>query len=222
MSYEGCRLPTYRVAGFRMGPINVLWRLQVANLQGATGLQGSGWAPLMCYEGCRLPTYRGLRGCRVQDGPHWCAMKAVGCQPTGGYRVAGFRMGPINVLWRLQVANLQGATGLQGSGWAPLMCYEGCRLPTYRGPRGCRVQDGPHWCAMKAVGCQPTGGYGVAGFRMGAPLMSYEGCRLPTYRGLRGCRVQDGPPLMCYEGCRLPTYRGYGFKMGPINVLWRL
>ena len=30
----------------------------------------------------------------VQDGPHWCPMKAVGCQPTG---VPGFRMGPMDV-----------------------------------------------------------------------------------------------------------------------------
>ena len=166
MHYEGCRLPTTKGYGFKMGPIDALWRLQVAN----------------------------HKGLRVQNGPYWCIMKAAGCQPqrvtgskwallmhyegcrlptTKGY---GFKMGPIDALWRLQVANHKGlrvqngphwclmkAAGCQpqrvtGSKWAPLMSYEGCRLPTYR---GLTVQDGPHWCLMKAVGCQPTGGYGV-------------------------------------------------------------
>ena len=65
--------------------------------------------PFDVTKGCRLPTYKGLR---VQNGHNWCLLKAAGCQPmaplmsyeavgwqpTGGY---WFKMGPIDVLWRL-------------------------------------------------------------------------------------------------------------------------
>ena len=206
MKAVGCQ-PT-EVPEFRMGATDVPKRLQVANLQGPQSL---GWAPLMFYEGCRLPT---CRGSRVHDGPHWCPTKAVGCQPT-------------------EAPNL---------GWTPLMFYEGCRLATCRGPR---VHDGPHWCPIKAVGCQPTG---VPEFWMGpaAPLMFYEavgcqGCRLPTYGGFRvhngphwcpmkavGCQPTGVPefrmgPIECSmkaAGCQptgVPEVR-----IGPTDVLWRL
>ena len=144
-------------------------------------------------------------------------MRAVGCQPTG---VPEFSMGPAAPLMFYEAVGCQ----FQSSGWAPLMSYEGCRLPTYRGSR---VQDGPHWCPIKAVGCQPTG---VPEFLMGpaAPLMFYEavGCKfqssgwapLMSYEGCSGWA-----PLMYYKGCRLPTYRGsrvFDGPRGPIDVLW--
>ena len=110
----------------------------------------------MCYEGCRLPTYR---GCRFSMGPHWCAMKAVGCQPkrigphwcpmkAAGCRytvVPGLRIG---VDWCAMKA-----VGCQpkrmGPHWCPMKAA-GCRYTVVPG-----LRIGVDWCAMKAVGCQP-------------------------------------------------------------------
>ena len=65
MSYEGCRLPTYRLCRFGMGPPSCRMKAAGCRYTGIGCRWGVAGPSLMSYEGCRLPIYSGSR---VEDG----------------------------------------------------------------------------------------------------------------------------------------------------------